>query len=138
MINSLLGQTPKELNAFPEEFVGKSITFKNIWYWPILKEYAGYYTVQLDISNALDVSDRMELGFTTLCKSMGVVEKDIAKQMIKKEIGGYNQMYYGTVTGTMIKSNKILGTGYLFVLSKIINHHRNNFNSPINVFEKGK
>jgi hypothetical protein len=131
-----MSQTPKQVNAFPEEYIGKSITFKNIRYWPILDEYQGYYSVQIDVASSLN-NDR-EWGFASLHKIKGVVEKDIAKQMINKAIGGYNKFYYGTVTGIVIKNDKVSSSAFLFVITKIINHPPDEPNSVVNVFQKTK
>jgi len=132
---TLIGQTPKKVNMFPEEYNGKTITFKNIWLWPILKEYNGYYTVQLDISDAIEISEDMEIGFKVFNKITGAVRKDIAKQMINKDIGGYNNWYYGTVKGTVVKSSKIGYSEYIFLITKIIIHRRDDFDNPIEIFK---
>ena len=126
-------QTPKQVNSFPEEYNGKTITFKNIRYWPILDEYQGYYRVEIDV--APSINDEREWGFEPLNKIKGVVGKDIAKQMINKEIGGYNKFYYGTVTGTVIKNDKISGSAYLFLITKIINHPPDEPNNVVDVFQ---
>ena len=138
-----IGQTPKKVHTFPEEYVGKIITFKNIRYWPILEEFSGYYTVQIDLSTPetilnLSVYNETEWGFKLLNKIVGVVEKDIARLMINKEVGGYNTFYYGTITGTVIKSDKIFGSDYLFVITKIINHLPFKPDNVIDVFKKTK
>jgi hypothetical protein len=99
-----------------------------------LKEFDGYYTVQIDISSS--IYKEREWGFKTFSKVIGAVEKEIAKQMINKDIGGYNTYYYGAVTGKVIKSDKIFGSDYIFVITKIINHPPNEPESIINQFEK--
>lgn len=130
-----VGQTPKKVNMFPEEYNGKIITFKNIWFWPILTEYNGYYTVQLDISDAIGISDNMEIGFKVFSKITGAVRKDIAKQMINKDIGGYNSWYYGTVKGVVVKSSKMGYSEYIFLITKIIIHKRNDYDNPLEIFQ---
>jgi hypothetical protein len=132
---TITGQTPKKVNMFPEEYNGKLITFKNIWLWPILNEFNGYYTVQLDISDAIEISDNMEIGFKVFNKIAGAVRKDIAKQMINKDIGGYNSWYYGTVQGTVLKSNKMYYSEYILLITKIIIHKRDDFDNPIEIFQ---
>ena len=129
-------QTTKKVHTFPEEYVGRTITFKNIRYWPILVEFGGYYTVQIDISSS--VYTEAEWGFQTLNKIIGVVGKDIAKQMINKEIGGYNMHYYGTVTGTIMKSDKVFGSHYIFLMTKLVNHPPDEPNDVIEIFQKSK
>jgi hypothetical protein len=134
LINTTINaQTAKNVHTFPEDYIGKTITYENIRYWPVLKEFNGYYTVQIDIAASL-IEER-EWGFQTMNKVIGVVEKNIAKQMINKEIGGYKSFYYGTIVGSVIKSNKIFGSEYLFVVTKIINYPPHEPESVIEQFE---
>jgi len=129
-------QTPKQVHSFPEEYIGKTITFKNIRYWPILDEYQGLYRVEIDIAASLE--EEREWGFEPLSKIKGVVSKDIAKQMIDKGVGGYNNIYYGTITGTVIKNDQILGSPYYFQITKIINHPPYEPNNAIEIFQQKK
>lgn len=120
---SIYAQTPKQVNSFPEDYIGKTIIFKNIAYWPILKEDNGYYSVCISISNSY--GELSSWGFQRLDKIIGVVEKGIAKQMINQNLGGYADYYFGTVTGTVVKSKQVFGSDYLFIISKILTHHLN-------------
>ena len=131
--SNMYSQTAKKVNSFPEDYLEKTITFSNTRYWPILFEFDGYYTIQIDISSS--IYEEREWGFKTFNKIIGVVKKNIAKQMISKDIGGYNSYYYGTVTGKVIKSDKIFGSDYLFVINKVINHPPNEPESVIDQFE---
>src|SRR5690606_2546171 len=101
----------KKVNTFPEEYVGNKITFKNIKYWPTLKSFDNYYTVQLGLVNEEEV-----WCFQTLDDIIGVVKKKIAKQMIEEDIGGYDKYYYGTVEGTVVESDEIFGSDYIFII----------------------
>lgn len=132
-------QTPKKVNTFPEDYVGKTISFRDIKYWPLLVEYNGYYTVQIDVSNSSWENEvEREWGFKVLNQIIGVVGKDIAKQMINKDVGGYNHLYFGAVTGTVVKSDLIFGSHYMFIIPKIINYSPSDPNLIIDVFQKQK
>lgn len=134
-VNSIVfGQSAKKVNSFPEDYVGKTITFNNTRYLPSLKEWWGYYTVEIDI--AAELYYEHEWGFEMFDKIIGVVDKEIAKQMINKDIGGYNSLYYGSVTGKVIKSDEIVGSDYIFLITKIVNHHRNEPQNVTDQFEK--
>lgn len=115
LIQKSIGQTMKQLRQFPEEYVGKIITFSDIRFWPILHEVSNYYTVELNIATYPDE----EWGFSNGTKIVCVVGKEIAKKMINEDIGGYNTNYYGAVTGTVIKSDKIFLAKYIFELKKV-------------------
>jgi len=134
-VNSLLfGQSAKKVNSFPEDYVEKTITFNNTRYKPILTEFGGYYTVQIDI--AASIYDEREWGFQIPDHIIGVVDKEIAKQMINKDIGGYKFFYYGSVTGKVIKSDNKMWLGYWFIITKIINYPPDEPQNIIDQFEK--
>jgi hypothetical protein len=126
-------QTQKAVNTFPEDYVGKTITFKDTRFWPILEEREGYYVVQIDVAKSL-LYDQ-EWGFGLMQKIVGVVKKDIAKQMINIDIGGYDNYYYGTLKGKVIKNDAIWPSKFMFVISKIINHPPSEPNNIIHKFE---
>ena len=113
----LVAQTPKKVNTFPEDFVGKTITFDNLQLWPILVEFSGYYTVQIDLAGPNHTDS--EWGFKTLNKVIGVVGKGIAQELISDNVGGYNHSYFGAVKGIIIKSNKIFGSAYIFEITEL-------------------
>lgn len=124
-------QTPKKVNAFPEDYIGKTITFKNIAFFPTLHELGGYYSVNINIS---DNPDSEQWGFDSLNKIYGAVGKVIAKQIINSNGGGYDQYLYGTVTGKVIKSSKVFGSSYVFLITKIINHPIDEPQNVIHIF----
>ncbi len=128
------GQTTKSVNSFPEDYSGKTITFSDIKILPMLNEIHGYYSVRIDLGKSPYDDD--EWVFGAFDKIYGVVQKEIAKQMINNEIGGSSQnLYYGTITGKVIKSDVIFGFDYLFVISKI-NIHPPFKDSPSIIFEQ--
>jgi hypothetical protein len=124
-------QTPKRVNTFPEDYVGKTITFRNIAFWPTLHELGGYYSVNINIS---DDPDSEQWGFDSLNKIYGGVGKAIAKQIINSNGGGYDQYLYGTVVGKVIKTSKVFGSKYVFLITKIINHPVNEPQNVVHVF----
>jgi hypothetical protein len=127
-------QTPKQVQLFPQEYLGKTITFKNIAYMPTLTEMKGMYLVGIDIEG----EGAEEFGFGSLDKITGAVGASIAKQMSKKGYGGYSKFYYGSVTGKVVKKSLSFGSNYVFVISKIVNHWLGEENKPKEVFTSVK
>lgn len=128
----LSAQTPMKVNVFPEDYIGKTITFTNTAFWPRLHELNGYYEVLINVSDGLDGD---EWGFGSLDKIYGAVNKALAKKMLSAGFGGENtQYYYGTVTGRVIKSSKAFGSDYIFLITKIVNHPIEQPDSVIHVF----
>lgn len=125
-------QTPKQVSTFPESYVGKTITFKNIAYLPSLHESEGLYLVGIDIANR---NPEAEFGFGSLDKITAAVPKSIAKQMIDKDISGYGTLYYGSVTGTVVKRSLSWTSKYVFLISKIVNHRLYEDDKPIETFK---
>lgn len=112
-------QTPRKVNAFPEEYVGKTITFHNIAFWPTLFELSGYYNVEIDVSGE---PDDPSWSFGSNNKIFGAVTKSIAHQIISSNNGGYKQYLFGTVTGKVIRSSKVFNAEYIFLITRIVNH----------------
>lgn len=131
-LSTVQAQVPKKINAFPEDYVGKTLTFKNTAFWPRLHELSGYYEVQINVSDDLNAD---EWGFGSMDKIYGAVTKPLAKKMINANFGGDNtQFYYGTVTGKVIKSSKVFGSDYIFLITKIVNHPIDEPNNIVHVF----
>ncbi len=115
--------TLKEIANFPEDYLGKTFTFKNIWWYPTLVQIENkldgqtYYQIMLDISGV--GNKEFELG--AMSKIMGVTTKSIAKQLTTDAKSGYDYHYFGDVTGKVVKT-KTFGSDYLFVLIDIVHH----------------
>ncbi|WDF55263.1 hypothetical protein [Mucilaginibacter sp. KACC 22063] len=125
-------QTPKKVNQFPEDYLGKTVTFKNVAFWPRLHELNGYYEVLINTSDDVDGDT---WGFGSLDKIYGAVMKPLAKKMISANFGGKTtQYYYGSVTGRIIKS-KVFGSDYIFLITKIVNHPINEPNNIVHFFK---
>lgn len=125
-------QTPKKVSSFPEDYIGKTITFRNIAFWPKLHELSGYYEVLINVS---DDPNGDEWRFGSLAKIYGAVGKNLAKKMINANFGGGNtQYYYGTVTGKIIKSSKVFGSDYIFLITKLVNHPIDEPQNVVHVF----
>ena len=133
----LFSQTPsvRQLVSFPEEYLGKTITFKNIYWWPVLESHKDntskiiYYQIKLNVS---EETEEQHYVMGAMNKIMGVVLKKIAKQLVNNNMSGYYNSYYGTVTGKVIRTD-IYGSEYLFVISKIVYQYQSGI--IINTFE---
>lgn len=129
---SAFSQSPKKVNSFTEDYVGKMITFRNVAFYPTLNELSGYYAIYINIS---DDHESELWGFDSLNKIYGAVGKTIAKKMIDANSGGgYETYLYGTITGKVIKSSKVFGSKYIFLITRIVNHPIGEPQNVVNVF----
>lgn len=127
---NIKAQTPKQVQNFPQDYVGKTITFKNVAYMPTLKKFKDMYLIGIDIEG----EGNEEFGFGSLDGITGAVGSNIARQMSKKGYGGYTKFYYGSVTGKVVKKSLSFGSDYVFVITKIVNHWLGQPNKPIETF----
>ena len=115
--------TLKQIANFPEDYVGKTFTFKNIWWYPTLVAIENkldgqtYYQMMLDISG----NGNKEFAMGGMSTIMGVTTKTIAKKLTTDNKSGYDYHYFGDIKGKVIKT-KTFGSKYLFVISEIIHH----------------
>jgi hypothetical protein len=128
-------QTPQAVRSFPEDYVGKTITFKNVAFWPTLHESGGYYNIQIAVSAR---GEEYDFGFASLDRVYGCVLKPIAKQIIKSNLGGYQSYLYGTVTGRIYRTSKVFGSKYIFLITKIINHPLYEPENVVHTFSSAK
>lgn len=112
----------KDVANFPEDYVGKTITFKNIYWWPQLYDIKDkvseitYYRIDINVSGD---PNRTEWKFGSMQKIAGVVTKPIAKKLTADGKSGLKSFYLGDVTGKVIKAN-FFGNDYFFVITKIV------------------
>lgn len=125
IMERVVGQetTLKQIANFPEDYVGKTFTFKSIWWYPTLATCENkldgqtYYQIMLDISG----DGNKEFAMGGMSTIMGVTTKSIAKQLTTDNKSGYDYHYFGDIKGKVIKT-KTFGSKYLFVISEIIHH----------------
>ncbi|MBU0475427.1 MAG: hypothetical protein KKF62_14865 [Bacteroidetes bacterium] len=116
--------TVNKLSTFPEDYINKEISFKDIWWYPTLASYKNdidgktYYQVMLQISAS---NEEKHFGMGGMDKIMGVVNKNIAMELTNDNKNGYVYNYLGDVFGKVIKT-KTFGSEYFFVIKKIIHH----------------
>ena len=116
--------TLKEISNFPEDYIGKTFTFKNIWWYPTLVKKENkldgqlYYQVMLDISG----NGSKEFAFGAMENIMAVTIKPIARQLTTDNKSGYNYNYYGDIKAKVIKTDTF-GSDYLFVITEIVHHY---------------
>lgn len=108
--------TVKQLAAFPEDYLSQVITFPRIRWYPTLSDNKdGTYDVLLDQDESVDGGD---FAMGSLKKIQSVVSKDICKQLINDDLGGFKMYYWGAVTGKVIKVEKFIAD-YYFQITKI-------------------
>jgi len=125
---SAIGQkvSVKELSTFPEDYLGKTITFKNVWWYPTLSNKKNnldgitYYQVQLGVTDKYGNLTSFEMG--GMAKIQSVVKKSFAKKLTTDGKNGYEKNYFGDVTGKVIKA-KTFSSSYFFLISKIVYHN---------------
>lgn len=114
-----------QLTRFPEDFLGKTVTFKNIWWYPVLhnvrdtKTRIEYFSIQLDVSEG--DGDRSFSSTGAMSKVGSVVGRKIAKQLAADHKGGYEYNYLGDIAGYIVKAHTF-GNEYFFVITKIVHH----------------
>ena len=105
--SNLSAQTIKQIHLFPEDFIGDTIFYQDVWVYPILKERDGLYGTSFG-------PQKEEQYMETLDKAWSCVSKVLARKMSTDGYGGYKMLYKADVGGVMRRTSKVFGSEYLF------------------------
>ena len=122
MTLSIEAQTLKELSLFPEDYLGKTITFTNgLWYPTLIdkkNQLDGINYYQIALGNADENGNLISIELASMSKIQGVVKKSFAKKLTADGKSGEDYYYWGSITGKVVKA-KMYRCDYFFIISKI-------------------